>query len=157
MRFEDLVAWQKARGLARHVYAVSAATRFDADRALRDQLRRSVVSVMANIAEGFERRSPRDFAKFLMMAKASNAEALSHLYLARDIRYLEDQQFAQLRAESEELGRVLGALRLGVLRTTKPVAPRPTPFVHSDVQADPVGEPVRGTRNSELGTTQKCL
>ncbi len=79
---------------------------------------------MANIAEGFERRGPRDFARFLLIAKASNGELLSHLYLARDIGFIPPEEFARLSRQTEEVGRLLGSLRRSVLHRAEPRAHR---------------------------------
>lgn len=81
-KFEDLVAWQKARELTRAVYQVSASGAFAKDFGLRDQVRRSAVSVMSNLAEGFERGSRSEFHQFLSIAKASCAELRSQFYVA---------------------------------------------------------------------------
>jgi four helix bundle protein len=78
-RFEDLVAWQKARRLIGCVYALIDGGRIRHDFKFADQLRSASLSVMSNIAEGFERRSPRDFKRFIVMAKASCAEVQSLL------------------------------------------------------------------------------
>ncbi len=113
-RFEDLIAWQKARAMAQIVYRLTMNGPFLRDHALRDQLRRSAVSVMSNIAEGFERASQSEFHQFLSVAKASCAELRSQLYVALDARYLDPTTFGQLFAQSEELARIIGALRAAV-------------------------------------------
>jgi len=115
-RFEDLIAWQKARDLARELYQVTAAARFRADLGLRDQIRRASVSVMANLAEGFERGSSREFHQFLVIAKGSCAEVRSHLYVAQDVGYLTAAQSQELQTSAVQLGRILGALRAAVDR-----------------------------------------
>src|SRR5579871_6483852 len=76
-RFEDLIAWQKARTLTAAVYRVTAEGPFSRDFALRDQIRRAAISVMSNIAEGFERGKPTEFHNFLCIAKGSCAEIRS--------------------------------------------------------------------------------
>ena len=113
-RFEDLVAWQKARGLTREIYRVTSDGAFIRDFRLRDQIRRACTSVMSNVAEGFERGGRSEFHQFLSIAKASCAELRSQLYVALDAQYLEPNQFASLLAQAEEVGRVLGGLRLSV-------------------------------------------
>src|SRR5581483_681728 len=109
-RFEDLIAWQKARALTKTLYAVTRQTAFRQDHGLQDQLRRCSVSVMANIAEGFERAGRGEFHQFLSMSKASCAELRSHLYVAVDAGYLDDIAFKQLLAEAEEVARIIGGL-----------------------------------------------
>ncbi|HET9293722.1 MAG TPA: four helix bundle protein [Gemmatimonadales bacterium] len=110
-RFEELLVWQKARELTRGIYLASARGKFARDFGLRDQLRRSAVSVMANIAEGFERGGRGEFHQFLSMAKGSSGETRSSLYVARDAGYLSHNDFAQLLKLAEEIGRMLGRMR----------------------------------------------
>jgi four helix bundle protein len=81
-RFEDLVAWQKARELARVVYDATTQGGFAKDFGLRDQITRAAISVMSNLAEGFERESRTEFHQYIVVAKASCAEVRSDLYLA---------------------------------------------------------------------------
>jgi len=116
-KYEDLVAWQKSRVLTRDIYVVTRQQPFDRDFGLRDQVRRTAVSIMANIAEGFERRSQADFAHFLLVAKASCAEVGSHLYVALDVGYLAQMQFDELKAQVDEIGRIIGGLHSSVMRT----------------------------------------
>jgi len=95
-RFEQIDAWKTARNLTKDIYAVSTAGAFHRDFALRDQIRRAATSVMANIAEGFSRRSDREFVQFLFVSKASAAELQSHLYVALDQSYVNPTEFEQL-------------------------------------------------------------
>lgn len=113
-RFEDLIAWQKARGLAGEIYAATARGPFMRDWGLRDQIRRAAVSVMSNIAEGFERAGRAEFHQFLVIAKGSCAEVRSQLYVARDAGYLDEQEFRRLQAAAEEVTRVVSGLRTSV-------------------------------------------
>lgn len=83
-RFEDILAWQKARELTREVYRLSAEGAFARDFGLRDQLRRASVSIMLNVAEGFARRTNREFIHFLGNAHGSAAEVQAALYVALD-------------------------------------------------------------------------
>ena len=115
-QFEDLIAWQKARALAAAIYTATRSGGFTRDAGLASQLQRAAVSVMANIAEGFERRRPLEFARFLDIAGASNAEVRSHLYVALDVGYLEAVAHAELSEQSREVGRVIAGLRRSVLR-----------------------------------------
>ncbi len=73
-RFEDLIAWQKARVLTRQIYQLTSEVPFSRDFGLKDQIRRAAISIMSNIAEGFERNRPAEFHQFLSVAKASCAE-----------------------------------------------------------------------------------
>ena len=115
-RFEDLIAWQKARELARRVYEVTGKGAFSRDFGLRDQMRRSSVSIMANIAEGFERARQSEFHQFLSIAKSSCAELRSHLYVAHDAKYVDNMTFDDLMGIAQEVSLVLGGLRSAVQR-----------------------------------------
>lgn len=116
-QFEDIIAWQKARVLTRDVYVATRAEAFRKDFGLSGQIQRSAVSVMANIAEGFERRGPGEFHRFLGIAKASCAEVGSHLYVAFDVGYLSQTEFDQLQNQVKEIGRILGSLQASVATT----------------------------------------
>jgi four helix bundle protein len=115
-RFEELIAWQKARSLAALVYEVTRQEKFARDFGLSSQIQRSAVSAMSNIAEGFERSTKPDFLRFLTMAKASCAEVRSQLYVALDVGYLSQSDFGKLLACAEEVARVIGGLRLSIER-----------------------------------------
>jgi len=115
-RFEDLIAWQKARVLTRAVYVVSGEGAFARDFGLRDQIRRASVSVMSNIAEGFERRGRGEFHQALVIAKASCAEVRSLLYVSTDVGYISLETFRSLASETEEVSRILGGLKSSVGR-----------------------------------------
>lgn len=90
--FSEIRAWQAAREMVKMVYAVSQQGKLAKDFSLRDQLRRAAVSGMSNIAEGFSRRSPQDFARFLDMARASVSEVQSLLFVCEDVGYLTEEQ-----------------------------------------------------------------
>jgi four helix bundle protein len=113
-RCEDLIAWQKARELTRSIYQVTGVGAFSRDLGLVWQIQRAAVSIMSNIAEGFERRGRREFHQFLSTAKGSCAEVRSQLYVAFDIGYIEETAFHRLLAQAEEVGRVVGGLRASV-------------------------------------------
>jgi four helix bundle protein len=113
-RFEDLIAWQKARELTRAIYQVTQQGVFAKDFGLARQIQRAAVSIMSNIAEGFERRGRREFHQFLSTAKGSCAEVRSQLYVAFDIGYLGKSDFHRLLAQAEEVGRVVGGLRASI-------------------------------------------
>src|SRR5712664_3243267 len=115
-RFEDFIAWQKARKLTSNIYKISNVGKFASDFGLKDQVRRAAVSVMSNIAEGFERGRPSEFHQFLSVAKASCAEVRSQLYVSLDVGYLSDEIFKDLLAMAEEVGQVIGGLRVSVER-----------------------------------------
>ena len=115
-RFEDFIAWQKARALTATIYKVTDEGRFSRDFGLRDQIRRAAVSIMSNIADGFERGRPTEFHQFLSIAKASCAELRSQLYVALDAGYLNAEVFNDLLAKAREVGQVVGGLRASVER-----------------------------------------
>ena len=113
-KFEDLVAWQKARELTREIYSVTKGGDFGKDFGLRDQIRRASVSVMSNIAEGFDRGGRPEFHQYLVVAKASCAEVRSQLYVALDAGYLSAELFNRLFCMAEEVSRIVNGLRSAV-------------------------------------------
>jgi four helix bundle protein len=113
-RFEDLIAWQKARILTRDVYVVTRQGAFAKDFGLANQMQRAAVSIMSNIAEGFERGGAAEFHRYLCIARGSCAELRSTLYVALDIGHLAQKQWDDLSAQAEEIGRILGGLRASV-------------------------------------------
>lgn len=121
-RFEDIVAWQKARVLTGRVYEVTRHDRFRRDPGLASQMQRASVSIMANIAEGFEHRSRKEFARFLSMAGASCGEVRSHLYVALDVGYIDQLTFEQINSLCQETSRLIAAFA-SYLRTANS-APR---------------------------------
>jgi len=125
-RFEDLIALQKARGLTRSIYQAARQADFAKDFGLSGQIQRAAVSIMSNIAEGFERGSRGEFHQFLSMAKGSCAEVRSLLYVALDVGYIDESRFEQLLASAEEVGRITGGLRASVAkqRNAKRAKPR---------------------------------
>ncbi len=106
-RFEDLTVWQDARTFVGEIYQKFAHVK---DFGFRDQVQRAAVSVMNNIAEGFERNSDADFKRFLTIAKASCGEVRSMLYLADDLCYLTTEQAEQLHAKATTISAQLGSL-----------------------------------------------
>jgi len=108
--FEAIEAWQKAKELTRGIYAVSNKGPFSKDFGLRDQIRRASVSIMSNIAEGFERGGTREFIQFLSMAKGSSGEVRSQLYVAVDQGYIDKETFEQLYTLAGEASRMITGL-----------------------------------------------
>ncbi len=108
-RFEELEIWQRARAQVPTVYRRLAECRHYG---FKDQVQRAVISVMTNIAEGFERRSQKEFAHYLDVAKAStsNGEVRSMLYAAEDLEYLDAKQASEMRETSESLSASIAAL-----------------------------------------------
>ncbi|HKY30057.1 MAG TPA: four helix bundle protein [Pyrinomonadaceae bacterium] len=100
----------KARKATRQIYLATAAGRFSKDFGLRDQIQRASVSVMANMAQGFGRHSDREFANFLNIAHSSVLEVQSHLYVALDLNYLQENTFRELYRLLDEVSRMTLAL-----------------------------------------------
>ena len=115
-KFEDLIAWQKARKLTGRIYRTTNEGAFARVFNLKDQIRRAAVSVMSNVAEGFERNSAAEFHRFLVMAKGSCAELRNQLYIALDVAYIQVEEFESLMSEAVEVGRIIGGLRAAVER-----------------------------------------
>jgi len=109
-RFEDLEVFQMARDLAKRVYQMSATGRFERDYGLREQMRRAALSVMSNIAEGFERGGDKEFTQFLYLAKGSCGEIRAQLYVALDQQYLTEEQFDSLRNQAVRISAALAGL-----------------------------------------------
>ncbi|MGZ9166222.1 MAG: four helix bundle protein [Anaerolineales bacterium] len=104
-RFEDIQAWQTARQLASMIYAMGNQTGFNRDFGLRDQIRRAAVSVLSNIAEGFESRIDVQFINYLGTARASAGEVRAQLYVALDQKYIAEEQFKESYALAEKCAR----------------------------------------------------
>ena len=104
-RFEEVDAWKSARALTILVYAMSNQSGFSRDFGLRDQIRSASVSVMSNIAEGFESRTDVQFLNFLGMAKASAGEVRAQLYVVLDQKHISDEQFNEIFAVAEKRSR----------------------------------------------------
>jgi four helix bundle protein len=115
-KFEDLIAWQKARKLTSEIYKVTSREKFARDYGLKDQIRRAAVSCMSNLAEGFERGGMVEFHRFLVIAKGSCAELRAQLYVAMDIGYIDAVLFGSLITQAAEVGRIIGGLRASVGR-----------------------------------------
>jgi len=118
-KFEDLIAWQKARELTKEVYRISKRGAFAKDFGLSGQIQRASVSIMSNIAEGFERGGRGEFHQFLSVAKASCAEVRSLLYVALDIKYIDKIGFKRIMDKAKEVGRIVGGLRASVEKQKK--------------------------------------
>ncbi len=115
-RFEDIRGWQEARTLVAGIYALSGTGTFSKDYGLRDQIQRAAVSVMTNIAEGFDCESRAEFSRFLGIAWRSAVEVQSLLYTALDLGYLDQASFA----EHYERARIAKALIGGLKHSLKP-------------------------------------
>lgn len=109
-RFEDLDAWKLVREITRDVYAVAKTGEFARDYGLRDQICRSSVSVMSNIAEGFERDGRKEFVNFLSITKGSAGEVRSQLYVALDQNYISEEEFRVLYDKCQRNGNTIAGL-----------------------------------------------
>ena len=105
--FEDVEAWRLGRELTKKVYEASSRGSFSRDFGLRDQIRRAAVSVMSNIAEGFECGGDKEFRQFLSLAKGSAGELRSQLYVAVDVGLLSQDQFAELYSLANDTARMV--------------------------------------------------
>jgi len=103
-RFEDILAWQESKNLCMGIYAAFKNCR---DYAFRDQIQRAAVSVMNNVAEGYERKGNKEFAKFLYIAKGSCGEVRSLLYLANDLGYIHKDDFDKFHDKSLHISSML--------------------------------------------------
>jgi four helix bundle protein len=109
-RFEDIDAWQKARRLSARIHELTAKGKWSRDYAFVRQIRDAALSVMSNIAEGFERDGNREFCNHVTIAKGSAGEVRSQLYSALDVGYCTQQEFDSLYASVTEISRMLGGL-----------------------------------------------
>lgn len=103
-KFENIIAWQKSKDLALNIYD---AFRSNNDYSFRDQIKRAAVSIMNNIAEGFERGSKKELKRFLYISKASCGEVRSMLYLAFDLNYISQETFRKLHNHATEISKIL--------------------------------------------------
>jgi len=110
-RFEEIRAWQGARILVNQVYTLTQSGPFSKDFGLRDQIQRASVSVMTNIAEGFDCESKLEFARFLGIARRSAVEVQSLLYIALDNKYISEETFNKLYAQAEKTKALIGGFK----------------------------------------------
>ena len=106
-RFEDLLVWQRASCLAAKLYRLSGAGVFAKDFGLRGQIQRAAVSIVSNVAEGFDRRSNSQFAQFLEIAAGSASEVRAQLYVALDVGYISKEQFDEVFSDVSEISGML--------------------------------------------------
>ena len=115
-RFEDIVAWQEARTLTRRVYGVTGREPFARDFGLRDQIQRASVSSMSNIAEGFDCESKTEFGRFLGIARRSTVEVQSLLYVALDLNYINNAEFAEHYEQARKTKALIGGFKNSLIR-----------------------------------------
>ena len=109
-KFEDIEAWKAARRLTVKIYLLTKSGEFSRDYGLVDQIRRATISISSNIAEGFERKTPKSFVQFLLIAKGSAGEVRSQLYAALDLGYLTQEQFDDALASVARVSKMLVSL-----------------------------------------------
>lgn len=121
-KFEDIEAWRKARKLVSAIYQLSDNGKFKKDFTLKDQIRKSGISVVSNIAEGFARRTNKEFIQFLYFSHGSVAEIEAQLYVALDLNYIEKDKFKSLYNDCYDISKMLMGL-IKYLSTHQPINP----------------------------------
>ena len=106
-KFEDIKAWQEARELLKSIYEITSKGNFSKDWELKNQIRRSAVSVMSNIAEGFDRSSDKEFIQFLRIATGSCSELKSQLYVALDQKYIINELFSKIYQKATDVTKLI--------------------------------------------------
>lgn len=113
-KFEDLDVWKIAREVVNDIYKLTKRDKFSRDYALRDQIRRSAIGILSNIAEGFESGSDKQFARYLKIAKGSAGECRAQLYVSFDQDYMSQKEFGTLKKKlincSGKLSRLISYL-----------------------------------------------
>ena len=110
-RLEDLKIWRKAKDLGKEIYSITSKGAFSKDFPLRDQVRRAVISISSNIAEGFGRYNPGEFRNFLSIASGSTTEVKSQIYLAKELGYLGESEAQRLVELCDEITRMIAGFR----------------------------------------------
>ncbi|GAI86230.1 unnamed protein product, partial [marine sediment metagenome] len=105
-RFEDLICWQEARKLVNAIYQLTRNKQFF-DFSLKDQIQRAVISIISNIAEGFERGTREEFIYFLYIAKASCGEVRAQLYIALDQGFINNNDFQQALQQAKRISAMI--------------------------------------------------
>lgn len=108
--FEELEVWQVSRKLCKEIYEITNQSGLSKDFALRDQIRRSAVSILSNISEGFERKGDKQFNYFLGVAKGSAGELRSQLYIALDLNYISEIEFEKLNTSVTSISKMIYGL-----------------------------------------------
>ena len=122
-KFEEIESWKRARHFTNEIYKITGTGKFSRDFGLRDQIRRAAISILSNIAEGFERGGDNEFLQFLSVAKGSCGEARAQLYIALDQEYISPPQFETLSKSANEVSQLISGLmrylRQSTLRASK--------------------------------------
>ena len=109
--FEDIDSWKEARQLTNIIYSLTKKGNFNKDFGLKDQIRRVVVSIMSNIAEGFDSNSNKSFINFLKYSFRSTSEVQSILYVAIDQKYIDQKEFESLYENCNKIKSLIGGLK----------------------------------------------
>ena len=125
-RFEDLECWKEARILVQKVYDSTEFERFRKDMRLAGQIQSAAASAMANIAEGLIRRSDKEFIQFLFIAMSSAAEVQSHLYIALDRKYIEQETFNEIYKQADKTSAIISGLIKYLRGTASKTRPKQT-------------------------------
>jgi four helix bundle protein len=107
-KFEDLPIWKLSLKLTRDIYDLTNLPKFSRDFALRDQIRKAVISISSNIVEGFEKNNNNEFIRFLKISKGSTGEVRNQLYVALAVKYISQEQFNKTNQELEDLANQIG-------------------------------------------------
>ena len=127
-RFEDLECWQQGRNLTNKVYEITGNGAFKKNLRLSGQIQAAATSVMANVAEGFVRRSDKEFSQFLFIAMSSAAEVQSHLYVALDQEYVDKRRFDEIYEQAKKAGMLIsGMIKYLRNHSSKPTKQRERP------------------------------
>ena len=119
-RFEDITAWQETRILVKRIYSImESRTKFRYDNRFKSQITSAAVSIMSNIAEGFSRKSNKEFIQFLFIAKGSLAEVQSQLYVALDLQYIIEKEFREIYDQADKITRQLSRFITYLLSANK--------------------------------------
>jgi len=108
--FEELIIWQESRKFANNVYKLTKKFPQEELYSLTSQMRRAAVSVMSNIAEGFDRRTKKEFISFLVIARASISEVQNNLYLSLDLNYINNEDFKTYYNHAQKIGKLINGL-----------------------------------------------
>lgn len=108
-KFEDIEAWQEARVLTKEIYGLTESAKFNKDWGLSRQIQQAAVSIMNNIAEGFDSGSSAEFIRFLSYARRSASEVQCNLYVASDLGYVKGSNFNKLYDQAEKIRRMVTA------------------------------------------------
>jgi four helix bundle protein len=123
-RFEDIEAWKKARVLVKEIYRISENDKFSRDFALKEQIRKSAISVVSNIAEGFARKTNKEFIQFLYISHGSLAEIEAQLFIALDLGYIQKERFDSFYNECYNISKMIMGL-IKYLSSKNPPTHRP--------------------------------